>query len=141
MPTATKSKLIGGMNKMEDFRMSPDCMLENNSNSIANELLKGTFVIGCDSINKELILQNVFHYSKKENRLEVYKLFPDKSNTRRNLQLDIAFVFVGKRNVLEEIIKILNISMNDYDFFVIDKYKNLYTKVVYDKYGKSMKLG
>lgn len=35
---------------------------------------------------------------------------------------------------------ILEVDLNNFDLFVIDKYKNLYTETVYDKYGGSMKL-
>lgn len=63
---------------MKGFEMSPDCMLKKSSNAIAKELLKGSFVIGCDCKNEQLILENVFHYTKSQRRMEIYTLFPDK---------------------------------------------------------------
>ncbi len=42
--------------KMREFEISPDCMLEKSSRAIAKELMKGTFVIGCDYKNNQLVL-------------------------------------------------------------------------------------
>lgn len=125
---------------MKGFEMSPDCMLERSVKAIANELMKGSFVIGCDYKDKQLILQNVFHYTEKQRRVEIYTLFPDRNNTKRQLKLDTAFVCTDKSNMLQNIMDILKIGLNEYDLFVIDKYNNLYTETVYDKYGGSMKL-
>ena len=50
---------------MKGFEISSDCMLEKSANVIAKELMKGSFVIGCDYKNKQLILENVFHYTKQ----------------------------------------------------------------------------
>lgn len=125
---------------MKGFEISPDCMLEKSAKAIANELLKGSFVIGCDYKNKQLVLENVFHYTKSQRRMEIYTLFPDKYNEKRQLKLDTAFVLLDGKNILGEIMSILNTGLNEYDLFVIDKYQNLYTETVYDKYGGSMKL-
>lgn len=125
---------------MKGFEISPDCMLEKSAKAIANELLKGAFVIGCDYKNKQLVLENVFHYTKSQRRMEIYTLFPDKYNEKRQLRLSAAFVMVGSKDILEDITGILEVDLNNFDLFVIDKYKNLYTETVYDKYGGSMKL-
>lgn len=125
---------------MRGFEISSDCMIEKTSKAIASELMKGSFVIGCDYKNKQLILENVFHYTKSQKRMEIYTLFPDECNEKRLLKLDTAFVFLGNRNILKEIIGVLDTGLNWYDTFVIDKYNNLYTEIVYDKYGGSMKL-
>lgn len=125
---------------MKGFEMSQDCIMEKSSKAIAKELLKGSFVIGCDYKNKQLVLENVFHYTKSQRRMEIYTLFPDKHNEKRQLRLVTAFVLLGKRNILEDITGILEVDLNNFDLFVIDKYKNLYTETVYDKYGGSMKL-
>ena len=126
--------------KMGGFKISDNCILEKSAKAIAKELMKGSFVIGCDYKNKQLILENVFHYTKSQKRIEIYTLFPDECNERRLLKLDTAFVFLGNRNVLNEITDVLNTGLTWYDVFVIDKYNNLYTETVYDKYGGSMKL-
>lgn len=125
---------------MRGFEISPDCIIEKSSKTIASELMKGSFVIGCDYKNKQLILENVFHYTKNQKRMEIYTLFPDECNEKRLLRLDTAFVFLGNRNIFKEITEVLDTWLNEYDLFVIDKYKNLYTEIVYDKYGGSMKL-
>lgn len=125
---------------MKGFEISPDCMLEKSAKAIANELLKGSFVIGCDYKNKQLVLENVFHYTKSQRRMEIYTLFPDKYNEKRQLRLSVAFVMVGSEDILEDITGILEVDLNNFDLFVIDKYNNLYTEIVYDKYGGSMKL-
>lgn len=125
---------------MKGFEISPDCMLEKSAKAIANELLKGSFVIGCDYKNKQLVLENVFHYTKSQRRMEIYTLFPDKYNEKRQLRLSAAFVMVGSKDILKDIIGILEVDLNNFDLFVIDKYNNLYTEIVYDKYGGSMKL-
>ena len=80
---------------MKGFEISSDCMLEKSANVIAKELMKGSFVIGCDYKNKQLILENVFHYTKTQKRMEIYTLFPDKYNEKRQLKLETAFVFWG----------------------------------------------
>lgn len=125
---------------MKGFEISSDCMLEKSANVIAKELMKGSFVIGCDYKNKQLILENVFHYTKTQKRMEIYTLFPDKYNEKRQLKLETAFVFWGNGNILKDIMGILEVDLKNFDVFVIDKYKNLYTETVYDKYGGSMKL-
>jgi len=125
---------------MKGFEISPDCMLEKSAKAIANELLKGAFVIGCDYKNKQLVLENVFHYTKNQIRMEIYTLFPDEHNEKRQLRLENAVVFWTSNNVISDIMKILHMGINEYDLFIIDKYKNLYTEIVYDKYGGSMKL-
>lgn len=125
---------------MRGFEISPDCMLEKTSNVIAKELMKGSFVVGCDYKGKQLVLENVFHYTKSQRRMEIYTLFPDKLNEKRQLKLETAFVLLGHRNILEDITGILEVDLNNFDLFVIDKYRNLYTETVYDKYGGSMKL-
>ena len=125
---------------MKGFEISPDCMLEKSAKAIANELLKGLFVIGCDYKNKQLVLENVFHYTKSQRRMEIYTLFPDKHNEKRQLRLDAAFVMLGSKDILKDIMGILEVDLDNFDLFVIDKYKNLYTEIVYDKYGGSMKL-
>lgn len=125
---------------MKGFEISPECMLEKSSKAIANELLKGSFVIGCDYKNKQLVLENVFHYTKSQRRMEIYTLFPDEYNEKRQLRLDAAFVMLESRDILKDIMGILEADLNNFDLFVIDKYKNLYTETVYDKYGGSMKL-
>ncbi len=81
-----------------------------------------------------------FHYTANQKRVEIYTLFPDRWNEKRQLKLDIAFVLLGNRNVLKEIMDILDSGLNEYDLFIIDKHNNLYTEIVYDKYGGSMKL-
>ncbi len=46
-----------------------------------------------------------------------------------------------KRNILKDIeTKLRETIFDKMDEFVIDKYQNLYTETVYDKYGGSMKL-
>lgn len=125
---------------MKGFEISPDCMLEKSANVIANELLKGAFVIGCDYKNKQLVLENVFHYTKSQRRMEIYTLFQDKYNEKRQLRLSAAFVMVRSKDILEDITGILEVDLNNFDLFVIDRYQNLYTETVYDKYGGSMKL-
>lgn len=47
---------------------------------------------------------------------------------------------LGSKDILKEIMEILEVDLNNFDSFVIDKYKNLYTEIVYDKYGGSMQL-
>lgn len=125
---------------MKDFELTPDCMVEKSSKTIAKELLKGSFVIGCDYKNKQLVLENVFHYTESQKRLEIYKLFPDKTNTKRQLKLDTAFVLFGNNDRMKEIKNILEMAVSMYDLFVIDKYNNLYTDVVFDKYDNNMRL-
>ncbi len=125
---------------MRGFEISPDCMLEKSSRAIAKELMKGSFVIGCDYKNKQLVLENVFHYTSSQRRVEIYTLFPDVDNEKRQLKLDTAFVLLNSKNIFKDIIGILSIGLNEYELFVIDKYQNLYTETVYDKYGGSMKL-
>lgn len=49
-------------------------------------------------------------------------------------------MLLDSKNILGEIMSVLNTGLNEYDLFVIDKYQNLYTETVYDKYGGSMKL-
>jgi len=72
--------------------------------------------------------------------MEIYTLFPDEHNEKRQLRLENAVVFLTSNNVISDIMKILHMGINEYDLFIIDKYKNLYTEIVYDKYGGSMKL-
>ena len=128
---------------MRKFELSEDCILENSSKTIAETLIKGAFVVGCDIKNKQLVLENVFHYTRNAKRLEIYTLFPNEDNTKRQLKLDMAFVFMDKKpkEILDGIIDIINLGVDEYDRFVVDKYNNLYTKIVYDKYGGSMALG
>lgn len=125
---------------MRGFEISPDCILEKSASAIADELMKGSFIIGCDYKNEQLVLENVFHYTANQKRMEIYTLFPDKYNEKRQLRLDAAFVMLGSRDILKDIIGILEVDLNNFDLFVIDRYKNLYTETVYDKYGGSMKL-
>ena len=125
---------------MRKFELSPDCILEKTSKSIAKELLKGSFVVGCDYKNKQLVLENVFHYTNSQRRFEVYTLFPNKDDTKRQLRLETAFIITQSNNIIKDIANILDIGVNGYDVFVIDKYNNLYTKIVYDKYGGSATL-
>jgi len=125
---------------LKGFEISPDCMLEKSSRAIAKELMRGSFVIGCDYKNKQLVLENVFHYTESQRRIEIYTLFPDEYNEKRQLKLDTAFVLLNGKSILGEIMNVLNVGLNGYDLFVIDKYQNLYTETVYDKYGGSMKL-
>lgn len=125
---------------MRGFEISPDCMLEKSAKAITKELLNGSFVIGCDYKNKQLVLENVFHYTKNQRRMEIYTLFPDEHNEKRQLRFENAVVFLTSNNVISDIMKILHMGINEYDLFIIDKYKNLYTEIVYDKYGGSMKL-
>ena len=95
---------------MKGFEISPDCMLEKSAKAIARELIKGSFVIGCDYKNKQLVLENVFHYTKSQRRMEIYTLFPDKHNEKRQLRLDAAFVMLGSRDILKDIMGILEIG-------------------------------
>lgn len=125
---------------MEGFKFSPDCMIEKSSKAIAKELLSGGFVIGCDYKDEVIVLENVFHYTESQKRLEIYKLFPDHTNTRRQLKLDISVVLNPNCDVVKAVEGILQMATAEYDLFILDKHKNLYTKIVYDKYGKSMKL-
>lgn len=123
---------------MKKFELSSDCILKKLSKSVAQELLKGSFVVGCDYKNKQLILENVFHYTRGQRRLEVYTLFPNKENTKRQLKLETAFVFMDSKDIVDGIIEMLNLGINEYDLFIVDKYNNFDTERVYDKYGKSM---
>ena len=88
---------------MKGFEISPDCMLEKSAKVITKELLKGSFVVGCDYKNKQLILENVFHYTKSQKRMEIYTLFPDKHNEKRQLRIENAFVFLTSNNVINDI--------------------------------------
>lgn len=125
---------------MEGFKFSPDCVIAKSAKAIAKELLKGGFIVGCDYKNKQLILENVFHYTRTSKRLEIYKLFQNNTNTRRQLKLDTAFVLLSNDDVVQEMTNILQVGIEDYDLFVADMYNNLYTVIAYDKYGKSMRL-
>lgn len=126
---------------MKKFELSKDCILKKSSNAVAKELLKGAFVIGCDFKNKQLVLENVFHYTDSEKRLEVYTLFPNKDDTKRQLKLETAFVLINQcDDILNAIIDILDIGINGYDILLIDKYQNLYTETVFGKYGRNMRL-
>lgn len=125
---------------MEGFKLSQDCMIEKSSKAIAKELLSGDFVIGCDYKDKVMVLENVFHYTESQKRFEIYKLFPDYTNTRRQLKLDFAVVLKPNCDVVKTLEGILQMATAEYDLFISDKHNNLYTKIVYDKYGKSMKL-
>lgn len=125
---------------MKGFEISPDCMLEKSSKAITKELMKGSFVVGCDYKNKQLILENVFHYTASQKRMEIYTLFPDEHNEKRQLRLENSFVFLSSKNTMHDIMTILHMGIDEYDLFIVDKYKNLYTERVYDKYGGSMKL-
>lgn len=125
---------------MRKFELSPDCVLENSGTAIAKSLIKSSFIVGCDFKNKELILENVFHYTCKEKRLEVYSLFPNEADTQRKLKLEMAMVFVDKKDIFSEIARIFTEMAKGYDVFIVDKYNNLYTDIVYDKYGETMVL-
>lgn len=81
---------------MRGFEISTDCMIEKSAKAIAKELMKGSFVIGCDYKDKQLVLQNVFHYTKSQKRMEIYTLYPDKHNEKRQLRLETAFVLLGR---------------------------------------------
>lgn len=72
--------------------------------------------------------------------MEIYTLFPDRHNEKRQLKLDTAIVLLGSRDISQDIMDILSMGLNEYDLFIIDKHDNLYTETVYDKYGGSMKL-
>lgn len=125
---------------MKGFKISDDCILDKSAKIIAEELIKGSFVIGCDYKNEQLVLENVFHYTANQKRIEIYTLFPDKYNKKRQLRLETALVMLENKDILKKIMGILEVDLNNFDLFVIDKYKNLYTEIVYDKYGGSMKL-
>ena len=68
----------------------------------------------------------------------MYTLFPNKENTKRQLKLETAFVFMDSKDIVDGIIEMLNLGINEYDLFIVDKYNNFDTERVYDKYGKSM---
>lgn len=132
--------MIGEMKYMREFEISPDCMIEKSADAIAKELLKGNFIVCCDYRNKYLVLENVLHYTEKHRRFEVYTLFTDKTNTRRCLRLENAIVFVRDNDIPKMISGFVNARIKEYDLYVIDKYKNLYTDIIYDKYGENMSL-
>ena len=96
---------------MKKFEVSPDCILEKSAKSVAQELLYGSFIVGCDYENKQLILENVFHYTSNQRRLEIDTLFPNEDNTKRLLKLDTAFVLMNC-NVVDGIAEILNVGIN-----------------------------
>lgn len=125
---------------MKKFRLSPECVLEDGSDAVVKELMKGSFVIACDFSHRELILQNVFHYSAKRRSIEYYSLFYDEKTERRNLRLEWAIIAQNPNDVYSVIKGAVEDGYQLFDVFVIDKFNNLYTEEAYDKYGHSMKL-
>lgn len=84
---------------MKKFRLSPECVLEDGSDAVVKALMKGSFVIACDFSHRELILQNVFHYSAKRRSIEYYSLFYDEKTERRNLRLEWAIIAQNPNDV------------------------------------------
>lgn len=127
---------------MKKLEVSQNCYVEKDSEAITRELMKGSFIIACD-INKDgqTVLQNVFHYTANQDRIEYYSLFPDAKNERRLLRLEFAVMIVNKADIFNSIKDFIDAGYQQFDVFIIDKYNNLYTKTVYDKYGGSMQLG
>lgn len=127
---------------MKKLVVSQNCYVEKDSEAITRELMKGSFIIACD-INEDgqTVLQNVFHYTADQGRIEYYSLFPDAKNERRLLRLEFAVMIVNKADIFNSIKDFIDAGYQQFDVFIIDKYNNLYTKTVYDKYGGSMQLG
>lgn len=125
---------------MKKFKLSPECVLEDGSDTVVKELMKGSFVIACDFGHGELILQNVFHYSVKRRSIEYYSLFYDEKTERRKLRLEWAVITQNPKDVYPTIKGVVEDGYRLFDVFVIDKFNNLYTEEAYDKYGHSMKL-
>ena len=126
---------------MQKFEFTPSCIITKTPNALVSELLKGTFLIGCDLKSDQLVLENVFHFTPHENRLEIFKLHEDTRTMKRNLELDIACVLPRNKYGVRELIKIMTGIMEGYDVFISDEYKNLNTDTVFDKYGQTMKMG
>lgn len=125
---------------MKKLMLSKDCILEKDCAAITKELMKGSFIIACDiNEKKQIVLQNVFHYTAAKRLLEYYSLFPDEKNERRMLRLEMGIMITGCRDVYKDIYGIIEHGLVNFDTFIIDKHNNLYTEVVYDKYGGSMR--
>lgn len=95
---------------MKKLVLSKECILEKDCDAITRELLKGNFIIACD-IEK---------------------------NERRMLRFEIGIMITGSKDVYDDIYELIKSGLVDFDTFIIDKHNNLYTEVVYDKYGGSM---
>lgn len=125
---------------MKKLVLSKECILEKDCDAITRELLKGSFIIACDiNEKKQIVLQNVFHYTAAKRLLEYYSLFPDEKNERRMLRFEIGIMITGSKDVYDDIYELIKSGLVDFDTFIIDKHNNLYTEVVYDKYGGSMR--
>ena len=125
---------------MKKLVLSKDCILEKDCDAITKELMKGSFIIACDiNEKKQIVLQNVFHYTAAKRLLEYYSLFPDEKNERRMLRLEIGIMITGCKDVYKDIYGLIEHASVDFDTFIIDRHNNLYTEVVYDKYGGSMR--
>lgn len=118
---------------MSQLEISPDCILEKSANTIVKELLKGSYVIVAD-LTPELLLQNVLHWNKKKSAFEVFTLFGNDDSKQYNMRFENAICFTD--NVKMNLLKIIQGSLPECDMFLIDKYNNLNTKVIYSKHGK-----
>lgn len=117
---------------MGGFKISDDCILEKSAKVIVNQLLNGEYVIVAD-LKPEFLLQNVLHWNKRKKAFEVFTLFDDKNSNQYNLRFENAICFGSE--IKKNLLMIINGSLSECDVFLVDKYKNLNTKVIYSKYG------
>lgn len=117
---------------MSLFKVSDDCVIEKSAKVIVDQLLNGEYVIVAD-IKPEFLLQNVLHWNKRKKAFEVFTLIGDENSDQYNLRFENAICFGCE--IKKNLLMIINGSLPECDLFLVDKYKNLNTKVIYSKYG------
>ena len=117
---------------MSRLELSKDCILENKTNVIVDELLKGSYIIVAD-LQPEILLQNVLHWNRKKRAFEVFTLFEDEISDQYNMRFENAICFGSE--IRKNLLMIISGSLPECDLFLIDKYNSLNTKVIYSKHG------
>lgn len=117
---------------MSQLKLSDDCILEKSAKVIANQLLDGEYVIVAD-LKPEFLLQNILHWNKRKKAFEVFTLIGDQNCDQYNLRFENAICFGS--DIRKNLLLIISGSLPECDLFLVDKHKNLNTRVIYSKHG------
>lgn len=114
------------------FKLTNDCF-SDDINVLFDELLKGRYLIGCFVEDGEVTYGEVFHYTNDKETPESYDIYEIISEGDIH-KLMVQYVVTTTDGVPKDMLRdLLKCTLEQYDFFYIDKYECLDTKKIYKK--------
>lgn len=106
---------------MVTLQMSSDCVVKNKVSEVKKALLAGEYIMMIDTF--PVLVENVIHYNKNTEFIEVFKVSENKLNHKLDLYIDLMVNAKGFNT--DSLLDYLTFVIENYDWLRIDKHDNI----------------